>query len=335
VRGTVVGDLGVGDLWLSELDFRAGGEAREVVLHVLEDEVEAAGHAGGDEAVELDDVGVVEAPEDEDLAGHEADALGLEVVEAHLLERHDLAAHRVARLVHVAVRALADLPGGAASPTETQTKLLSVSPQWRHHEPRAGERGNGRGRASERTLSIFSKESARRGVHPSMASPATAESQAGQPAATCSPRALLAKLGPGPGPLRDERERLSRRAGFSAGAADCSALFPAASCTTAAAAAAAGAGGSGGWSGLGAEGRPWTQPMGGVVAGHRRRLMRLGGGDWGGGSGVEWSGREGVWTGEGTETETERREVAVLCCAPCSAPNSGGGWFDSLSAAES
>jgi hypothetical protein len=115
----------VGDLWLGELDFRAGGEAREVVLHVLEDEVEAAGHAGGDEAVELDDVGVVEASEDEDLAGHEADALGLEVVEAHLLERHDLAAHRVARLVHVAVCALADLPGGAgAQPTEMQTKVF-------------------------------------------------------------------------------------------------------------------------------------------------------------------------------------------------------------------
>ena len=314
MRGTVVGDLGVGDLWLSELDFRAGGEAREVVLHVLEDEVEAAGHAGGDEAVELDDVGVVEAPEDEDLAGHEADALGLEVVEAHLLERHDLAAHRVARLVHVAVRALADLPGGAASPTETQTKLLSVSPQWRHHEPRAGERGNGRGRASERTLSIFSKESARRGVHPSMASPATAESQAGQPAATCSPRALLAKLGPGPGPLRDERERLSRRAGFSAGAADCSALFPAASCTTAAAAAAAaGAGGSGGWSGLGAEGRPWTQPMGGV-AGHRRRLMRLGGGDWGGGRP-----RGSVDRGGDRDRDREARGgCALLCPVLCS-----------------
>jgi len=84
-------------------------------------------------------------------------------------------------------------------------------------------------RRKGRTLSIFSKESARRGVQPSMASPATAESQAGQPAATCSPRALLAKLGPGPRPLRDERERLSRRAGFSAGAAGCS-TFQAASC---------------------------------------------------------------------------------------------------------
>lgn len=97
------------DLGQGELDLGAGGEAGEVVDHVVEDEVEAAGHAGGDEAVELDDIGVVEAAEDEDLPGHEAHALGLQVVEAHLLERHDLAAHRVPRLVHVAVRALPDL----------------------------------------------------------------------------------------------------------------------------------------------------------------------------------------------------------------------------------
>nr|CAB3500818.1 unnamed protein product [Digitaria exilis] len=149
-------------------------KAGEVVFHVLEDEVEAAGHAGGDETVKLDDVGVVEAAEDEDLARHEADALGLKI------------------------------------------------------------------------------ESARRGVQPSMASPATAESQAGQPAATCSPRALFAKLPPGAG--RDKRERLSRRAGFSAGAAGCSG-FPvaAASCGGAG----AGSGGCGGGrSGLDAEGRP-------------------------------------------------------------------------------
>lgn len=36
-------------------------------------------------------------------------------------------------------------------------------------------------------MSIFSKVSARRGVHPLMASPATLESQEGHPAATCSP----------------------------------------------------------------------------------------------------------------------------------------------------
>jgi hypothetical protein len=79
------------------------------VDHVLEYKVEAAGHARGDEPVERDDIGVVEAAQYEDLAGHEAHALRLEVVEAHLLQRHDLAAERVPRLVHIAVRALADL----------------------------------------------------------------------------------------------------------------------------------------------------------------------------------------------------------------------------------
>jgi hypothetical protein len=61
------------------------------------------------EPVERDDIGVVEAAQYEDFAGHEAHALGLEVVKAHLLHRHDLAAQRVPRLVHIAVRALADL----------------------------------------------------------------------------------------------------------------------------------------------------------------------------------------------------------------------------------
>ena len=44
----------------------AGDQPGEVVLHVLEDEVEAAGHARVDEAIDLDDAGVVEAAEDEE-----------------------------------------------------------------------------------------------------------------------------------------------------------------------------------------------------------------------------------------------------------------------------
>jgi hypothetical protein len=157
-----------------------------------------------------------------------------------------------------------------------------------------------------------------------MASPATAESQAGQPAATCSPRALLAKLGPGP--LRGERERLSRGAGFSAGAAGCSA-FPVASC---AAAGAGGSGGCGGWSGLGVEGRPWTQPM--------RVLLVTGGGSGAGvgewGEGVECSGRDGVWTGEGTGTGTEEESWTCLCgSALCARAPDSGERFDSLSSA--
>jgi hypothetical protein len=259
------------------------------VLHVLEHEVEAAGHARGDEAVELDDVGVVEAAEDEDLAGHEADALRLEVVEAHLLERHDLAAHRVPRLVHVAVRALPDL----RNPETCELFLLSSFAPVADIERR---KANGNERARVRTLSIFSKESARRGVQPSMASPATAESQAGQPAATCSPRARLAKLLlPGPGAGRDERERFTFRAGFSTAAAGCSGLT--ADSWTATAAAGAGSGGGCGRSGLDAEGRPWTQPMG---VGHRRRQrMERGGSE---------VGRARV---RRTEEETE---LAVLRC---------------------
>lgn len=44
------------------------------------------------------------------------------------------------------------------------------------------------------TFSNFSKLSALRGTHPWIASPATAESQDGQPAATCSPSIYLCKF---------------------------------------------------------------------------------------------------------------------------------------------
>uniref|UniRef100_A0A7C8Z7J8 Uncharacterized protein n=1 Tax=Opuntia streptacantha TaxID=393608 RepID=A0A7C8Z7J8_OPUST len=46
----------------------------------------------------------------------------------------------------------------------------------------------------EFTFSSFSKESALRGNQPWMASPATALSHAGQPAATCSPSTYFCKL---------------------------------------------------------------------------------------------------------------------------------------------
>ena len=44
------------------------------------------------------------------------------------------------------------------------------------------------------TFSSFSKESALSGIHPWMASPATALSHGGHPAATCSPSRLFRRL---------------------------------------------------------------------------------------------------------------------------------------------
>ena len=77
------------------------------MFHVLEDEVEGRRgvEAGGDEAVEADDVGVVaEAAEQGDLPRHEPRALGLpDAIHTHLLQRHHTAAVHVDRLVHVAV----------------------------------------------------------------------------------------------------------------------------------------------------------------------------------------------------------------------------------------
>ena len=107
--------------------------------HVVEDEVEAAGHAGGDEPVELDDIGVVEAAQDEDLARHEPHALGLQVVEAHLLERHDLAADRVPRFVHIAVRALADLRAREGDRVrERLKKCKKISPRRSRYTDHGG-----------------------------------------------------------------------------------------------------------------------------------------------------------------------------------------------------
>lgn len=85
-----------------------GGEAGEVVVHVVEDEVEGrcGGEAGGDEAAEADDVGVVaEAAEEGDLPRHEPRALRLaHAIHPHLLQRHHPPALHFLRLVHVAVR---------------------------------------------------------------------------------------------------------------------------------------------------------------------------------------------------------------------------------------
>lgn len=78
------------------------------MVHVLEDEVEGwrGGEAGGDEAMEPDDVVVLaEAAEQGDLPCHEARALGLaDAIHPHLLERHHRAGLHLDRLVHVAVR---------------------------------------------------------------------------------------------------------------------------------------------------------------------------------------------------------------------------------------
>ena len=103
------GEGAFGHLRFCEDDTWAGRQPCEIVLHVLEHEVQAAGHARGDQAQEAHDVGVVQAAEHLDFTRHETDALRLEVVEPNLLEGHQFAALEVPRFVHVAVRALTDL----------------------------------------------------------------------------------------------------------------------------------------------------------------------------------------------------------------------------------
>lgn len=72
-------------LRLSELEAWSRNETSEVMLHVLEDKVEALRHAGRYDPLELYDVGMVQPPKDVDFSGHEAHALGVHVDEPHLL----------------------------------------------------------------------------------------------------------------------------------------------------------------------------------------------------------------------------------------------------------
>lgn len=116
---------------------------------------------------------MVEPAEHRYLPRHEPHALRLHRVEPHLLQRHHPAGLHVPRLVHVAIRPRPDLKPRAN--TEVEAFLNTTRQRFDLY--------NGEGRRN-RTLASFWKQSARRGVHPRMASPATATSQAGQPEAS-------------------------------------------------------------------------------------------------------------------------------------------------------
>jgi hypothetical protein len=96
-------------LRLGEALLRAQDEPAEVGVHEVEDEVDAAVHPGGGDALQLHHVGVVQTLQEPDLPRHEPHALRLRRVEPHLLERHDPPRPALPRLVHVAVRALPHL----------------------------------------------------------------------------------------------------------------------------------------------------------------------------------------------------------------------------------
>lgn len=96
--------LGLGEAVVGTAD-----DAGEVGVHEVEDEVDAAVHPGGGDAVEADDVRVVQPPQDHHLPRHEPHALRLRRVEPHLLQRHHPPRPPLPRLVHVAVRPLPHL----------------------------------------------------------------------------------------------------------------------------------------------------------------------------------------------------------------------------------
>ena len=99
-----------------ELEHGRVEQAEQVVVHVLEDEIEFAAVFAKVERVLLvghdldhvDDVGVLQLTQYLDLAhGRDREALLL-VLELDALERHQLVALQIARLEHLAVRALAN-----------------------------------------------------------------------------------------------------------------------------------------------------------------------------------------------------------------------------------
>lgn len=65
------------NLGLSELDPLAGGEPREIVFHVLKNQVKTTSHSWSDQAFELNHIGVVKAAQNKNLSGHEFHALWL------------------------------------------------------------------------------------------------------------------------------------------------------------------------------------------------------------------------------------------------------------------
>lgn len=92
-------------LGLGEGDSGGGGEAGEVMLHVLEDEVERVRDARHHDPLEAHHIRVGAHPtESGDLPRHEAHALRLRGLAPHLLQRHHPAAPHLPRLVHVTVR---------------------------------------------------------------------------------------------------------------------------------------------------------------------------------------------------------------------------------------
>jgi hypothetical protein len=151
-------------LGLGEALAGARDELGEVGVHEVEDEVDAAVHPGGGDALEADDVGVVEPLQDPDLPRHEPHALRLRRVEPHLLERHHPPRPALPRLVHVAVRALPDLldlvvgvgaPGHDAlqrlaghvleEPRRPPVHQLVLAPRRRLRRERRGRRRRGVG----------------------------------------------------------------------------------------------------------------------------------------------------------------------------------------------
>mmetsp|Transcript_24900 Transcript_24900/g.62075 ORF Transcript_24900/g.62075 Transcript_24900/m.62075 type:complete len:201 (+) Transcript_24900:317-919(+) len=81
----------------------------QVVLHVFKHEVHGALLAGARDGQQLDDVGMVELAQNDDLARHELQARAVHALQSDLLQCHQAVSVQVHRLVHGAVRALAHL----------------------------------------------------------------------------------------------------------------------------------------------------------------------------------------------------------------------------------
>jgi hypothetical protein len=96
-------------LGLGELESWGSDEAGQVVLHVLEDEVQALRHARCYDPFQLYDVRVIQSPKNVDLPSHEAHAFGVHVHKPHLLQRDHLPGIKVPGFIHDAVGPLPNL----------------------------------------------------------------------------------------------------------------------------------------------------------------------------------------------------------------------------------
>ncbi len=192
---------------------RASSKTSEVMFHILKHEIKTTRHSRGDQTLQLHHIWMIQSAQHLNFSSHEAHTFGFQVIKTHLLQSYNSACLKISCLVHIAVCPLPNLHICKTCwwrPTYIRDMFVHGFEGHHHHSLGLAEakalssplktpfsssekllETHFFSRANLLTLSSFSKDAACRGIQPLIASPATADSHAGQPAATCSPPSRL------------------------------------------------------------------------------------------------------------------------------------------------